>query len=45
MQLECKEYKKAKNRLCEKEKGKDNKDKDKDKGKSKGSAYYTRLLN
>jgi hypothetical protein len=45
MQLEYKEYKKAKSRLYKKEKGKDDKNKDKDKGKPKGSAYYTRLLN
>jgi hypothetical protein len=43
VQLECKEYKKAKNYLREKEKDED--DKDKDKGKSKGSAYIARLLN
>ena len=44
MQSECKEYKKAKNRLLRKEEDED----DKDKGKSKGSAYsahYIRLIN
>ena len=47
MQSECKEYKKAKSCLHEKDKGKDDED-DKDKGKLKGSAYsahIARLIN